>query len=30
MDVILAELPNARTRIVGLHDELEAEGDPEV
>lgn len=28
-DVVAAELPNARTRIVGLLDELEAEGDPE-
>lgn len=28
-DVVIAELPNARTRIVGLLDELEAESDPE-
>ena len=29
-DVIVVELPTARTRIVGLLDELEAEGDYEV
>ena len=29
-DVIVVELPNARTRIVALLDELEAESDSEV
>lgn len=28
-DVIVSELPNARTRIVGLLDKLDAEGDSE-